>query len=260
MRLRAGEGIGANRRAEVVTNKKRLLISTDEPMVEVGIKALLGCDPEFDLLGVCGNQPDLLAAARQQQPDAIVCGLSRDTDLASVGQLQHAAPRSAIVLWARETSTEMAHQAVEQGVLGFLSTTSTLAQFRECLTTASRGELWMEGALTMSLLHNRPVSLSKRQSQLISLLVQGLKNKEIASTLGISEGTVKAYLTTLYEKVGARDRFDLALYGLRNMGPTMGQHTGQHIGQHAGQHTGQQRAAAMPAKALRSVIPHRGLV
>jgi len=76
----------------------------------------------------------------------------------------------------------------------------------------------MESALTMNLLNNRPISLSKRQSELVGLLVQGLKNKEIASALGISEGTVKAYLTTLYEKVGARDRFELALFGLKNLG------------------------------------------
>jgi two-component system nitrate/nitrite response regulator NarP len=60
--------------------------------------------------------------------------------------------------------------------------------------------------------------LSKRQSELVGLLTQGLKNKEIGAALGISEGTVKAYLTTLYEKVGARDRFELALFGLKNMG------------------------------------------
>jgi predicted transcriptional regulator len=52
---------------------------------------------------------------------------------------------------------------------------------------------------------------------LLGLLVQGLKNREIAAEMGISEGTVKAYLTTLFEKVGARDRFELALYGLKNL-------------------------------------------
>jgi DNA-binding NarL/FixJ family response regulator len=103
-------------------------------------------------------------------------------------------------------------------VRGFLSTTASPAHFRECLQIAARGELWMESSLTMNLLNNRPVSLSKRQSELVGLLTQGLKNKEIATALGISEGTVKAYLTTLYEKVGARDRFELALFGLKNLG------------------------------------------
>jgi DNA-binding NarL/FixJ family response regulator len=103
-------------------------------------------------------------------------------------------------------------------VLGFLSKTASIENFKECVQVSGQGELWMEKSLTMSLLNSRPVSLSKRQSELVGLLVQGLKNKEIATSLGISEGTVKAYLTTLYEKVGARDRFELALFGLKNLG------------------------------------------
>jgi len=199
-----------------------VLVSTDEPMVEIGVKALLGSDPEFNLLEVCRSQPELLKAVQRHRPDVVVCGLSRETELGGIRELQTAAPAARIVLWAREVSTELAHQAVELGVRGFLSTTASPAHFRECLQIAARGELWMESSLTMNLLNNRPISLSKRQSELVALLVQGLKNKEIAHALGISEGTVKAYLTTLYEKVGARDRFELALFGLKNLGGRRG--------------------------------------
>jgi len=187
-------------------------------MVEIGIKALLGSDPQFNLLEVSKTQAELLQATRRYQPDVVVCGLSRESELGGIRELQQAAPTTRIVLWARDVSTELAHQAVDLGVRGFLSTTASPAHFRECLQIAARGELWMESSLTMNLLNNRPISLSKRQSELVGLLVQGLKNKEIASALGISEGTVKAYLTTLYEKVGARDRFELALFGLKNLG------------------------------------------
>jgi len=103
------------------------------------------------------------------------------------------------------------------GVQGFLSTTASPDTMLECLRFAGSGEMWMERSLANTLLNSRPVALSRRQTQLLSLLVQGLKNREIASELGISEGTVKAYLTTLFEKVGARDRFELALYGLKNL-------------------------------------------
>jgi len=199
-------------------NMLTVLVSTDEPIVELGVKALLGSDPQFNLLEVCKTQPELLRATRHYQPDVVVCGLSRESELGGIQELQAASRATRIVLWARDVSTELAHQAVDQGVRGFLSTTASPAHFRECLQIAARGELWMESSLTMNLLNNRPISLSKRQSELVGLLVQGLKNKEIASALGISEGTVKAYLTTLYEKVGARDRFELALFGLKNLG------------------------------------------
>src|SRR6185295_5255066 len=136
---------------------------------------------------------------------------------------------SSIILWAREFSSELAHQAMELGVRGFLSTTAGSALILECVRFAATGEMWMERSLANTLLHWRPVGLSRRQSQLLRLLVQGLKNREIASELGISEGTVKAYLTTLFEKVGARDRFELALYGLKNLRNTRDAEAGRDL-------------------------------
>lgn len=198
------------------------IVSTDEPIVELGLKTLFEQDPDFELVCVSRTHQEVLTAARQHQPDVIVYGLAMEIDLGAIREVQMAAPDSALVLWTREVSTELAHQAVTLGVRGFLSTTASPQHFIECLRISAQGELWMEQTLTMSLLNNRPVRLSKRQSELVGLLVQGLKNKEIGASLGISEGTVKAYLTTLYEKVGARDRFELALFGLKNMGDVRG--------------------------------------
>ena len=62
--------------------------------------------------------------------------------------------------------------------------------------------------------------LSRREGQLITLLSQGLKNKEIAFTLKITEGTVKVYLSHLFQKVGVKDRFELAVFGLNNLTAT----------------------------------------
>ncbi len=174
-------------------------------------------DPEYALISVCRNHAELVGVAENHQPHLIVYSFTPETDLSLVQEVQNVAPNSAIVLWSHEFSTELAHQAVEMGVRGFVSTTASPETFKECLRISSGGEMWMERSLTMTLLNSRPVSLSKRQSQLVGLLVQGLKNKEIATSLGISEGTVKAYLTTLYEKVGAKDRFELALFGLKNL-------------------------------------------
>jgi DNA-binding CsgD family transcriptional regulator len=66
------------------------------------------------------------------------------------------------------------------------------------------------------LAHAKTVSLTNRESQLVTLLTQGLKNKEIANCLGITEGTVRIYLSKLFAKIGARDRFEVAVFGLKN--------------------------------------------
>jgi DNA-binding CsgD family transcriptional regulator len=114
----------------------------------------------------------------------------------------------------------------------------------KCLQKVQAGELWFEKALTDSFLCARRVALTQREGQLVSLLSQGLKNKEIATTLMISEGTVKVYLSRLFQKVGVKDRFELALFGLKNL--TTGQIPVGDKGH---------RASAMPG--LRSLVLER---
>jgi DNA-binding CsgD family transcriptional regulator len=118
----------------------------------------------------------------------------------------------------------------------------------KCLQKVQAGELWFEKALTDSFLCARRVALTQREGQLVSLLSQGLKNKEIATTLMISEGTVKVYLSRLFQKVGVKDRFELALFGLKNL--TTGQLPVGEKGQRLS-------ASAMPG--LRSLVLDRPL-
>ena len=122
-----------------------------------------------------------------------------------------------IVLWVNTISTELAFQAMGLGVRGILRKTLPTDLQVKCLQKVQAGELWFEKALTDSFLCARRVALTQREGQLVSLLSQGLKNKEIASTLMISEGTVKVYLSRLFQKVGVKDRFELALFGLKNL-------------------------------------------
>ena len=61
------------------------------------------------------------------------------------------------------------------------------------------------------------VALTERQGQIVSLVAQGFKNKEIAWSLGLTEGTVKVYLYKLFRKLGVSDRLDMALYGQKNL-------------------------------------------
>jgi DNA-binding CsgD family transcriptional regulator len=114
-------------------------------------------------------------------------------------------------------STELAFQAMGLGVRGILRKTLPAELQVKCLRKVQAGELWFEKALTDSFLCARRVALTQREGQLVSLLSQGLKNKEIATTLSISEGTVKVYLSRLFQKVGVKDRFELALFGLKNL-------------------------------------------
>jgi DNA-binding NarL/FixJ family response regulator len=131
--------------------------------------------------------------------------------------MKYAMHRSRMVLWVNSISTELAFQAMGLGVRGILRKTLPTELQVKCLQKVQSGELWFEKALTDSFLCARRVALTQREGQLVSLLSQGLKNKEIATALMISEGTVKVYLSRLFQKVGVKDRFELALFGLKNL-------------------------------------------
>jgi DNA-binding NarL/FixJ family response regulator len=133
--------------------------------------------------------------------------------------MKHVMSRSKIVLWVNAISTELAYQAMGLGIRGILRKTLPLDMQVKCLRKVQSGELWFEKALTDidSFLCARRIALTQREGQLVSLLSQGLKNKEIATTLMISEGTVKVYLSRRFQKVEVKDRFELALFGLKNL-------------------------------------------
>jgi len=194
-----------------------VLLFSDEPVQQLGLQAVLGDRPEFTFLGFRATHSEVTAAVAQLHPHAVIFSVTLDPELSLLHEFRRIAPATAVILTAREFTPEMAHRGMELGVRGFLSSTVSPDVIRECVLLCAGGQLWMERGLYNSLLDSRPVPLSRRQSELLGLLIQGLKNREIAISMGISEGTVKAYLTKLFEKVGARDRFELALYGLKHI-------------------------------------------
>ncbi len=195
----------------------RLFLFTDEPVQAKGLEIALSSAGEFELVAVCGEASQLAEIMESSRPDLLLMDLIPELTFGVLVDLQRRFPGSRIVLWVRSISTEMAYQSIEHGVRGILRKTLPQETLVKCLRMVHEGGLWFEEALKTSFLSVRTISLTRRESQLVSLLSQGLKNKEIAASLFISEGTVKVYLSRLFHKLGVKDRFELALYGLKNM-------------------------------------------
>jgi len=231
---------------EKVQNMTRILLYSDEPILAKGLEAVLRQVEGFDLLPTCGSVASLVEQMAQGSPELVLMDLTPEITFAVLNEMKHAMMSCKIVLWVNSISTELAFQAMGLGVRGILRKTLPTDLQVKCLQKVQAGELWFEKALTDSFLCARRVALTQREGQLVSLLSQGLKNKEIASTLLISEGTVKVYLSRLFQKVGVKDRFELALFGLKNL--TTGQLPVGEKGQRAG-------ASSMPG--LRSLVLER---
>jgi two-component system response regulator DesR len=224
----------------------RLLLYSDEPILAKGLEAVLRQVEGFDLLPTSNSVASLIETMENSAPDVVLMDLTPEITFAVLSNLKHALNHTKIVLWVNNISTELAFQAMGLGVRGILRKTLPTDLQVKCLQKVQTGELWFEKALTDSFLCARRVALTQREGQLVSLLSQGLKNKEIATTLMISEGTVKVYLSRLFQKVGVKDRFELALFGLKNL--TTGQLPLNEKGQRAG-------ASVVPG--LRSLVLER---
>jgi DNA-binding NarL/FixJ family response regulator len=195
----------------------RILLYSDEPILAKGLESVLRQVDGFELLPTCGSVASLMEQLASNSPDLVLMDLTPEVTFAVLSEMKHAMASSKIVLWVNSISTELAFQAMGLGVRGILRKTLPTDLQVKCLLKVQVGELWFEKALTDSFLCARRVALTQREGQLVSLLSQGLKNKEIATTLMISEGTVKVYLSRLFQKVGVKDRFELALFGLKNL-------------------------------------------
>jgi DNA-binding NarL/FixJ family response regulator len=196
-----------------------LLLCTDEPILAEGLTRILSGAEGLELKSWCPSLDDLRVEIETHQPDLLLVDLTSDVNFTVLSSLHQIAREARIVLWVHTISTELALQAMSLGIRGILRKTLPIDTLLRCLTRVNEGELWFEKALTDSIMTARRYSLTRREGQLVTLLSQGMKNKEIATALNISEGTVKVYLSRLFQKLGVKDRFELALYGLKNLAP-----------------------------------------
>ena len=191
----------------------RLVLYTDDTLLALGALTVLSTLPQFDVFAAEPELFSLVPSVEKAGADVILLDFTSEMTLGLISALRKAAPDARLILWGRSFSAELRYQATEIGVAGFLARSLTQDQFITSLIAISGGS---EVAAAQKPAHSKTVSLTNRESQLVTLLAQGLKNKEIAACIGITEGTVRIYLSKLFAKIGARDRFEVAVFGLKN--------------------------------------------
>jgi DNA-binding NarL/FixJ family response regulator len=164
----------------------------------------------------CDSVPAALAGVKAIQPNLVLVYLTSRISLSELRVLRSAGDRAQVVLWGEGLRGEFAFQAMQLGVRGILASNISKEGLLASLDNVHRGVLCFERELMDSVLGKTRVTLTKRQGQMVSLVPQGFKNKEIAGGMGIIEGSVKVYLYKLFRKLAVNDRLDMALYGLKN--------------------------------------------
>ncbi len=194
----------------------RVALCCDEPVLAAGLAALIAPASELRLVCTCSDVTGFLSCLEKNHADIALVDTTSQLDLSTVSEIARRVPKCKIVLWVYSVNVQLAYDLRQAGIAGILRKQLSGDLTIRCLKKVAEGELWFERDLMTSLLDATPVRLSPRERQLLDLVSQGLSNKQIASALSISEGTVKVYFSKLFRKVGVSDRFELALFGLQN--------------------------------------------
>jgi DNA-binding NarL/FixJ family response regulator len=196
-----------------------VMLCADQPILAEGLRETLSNVSGLELVNYCSVVADLHEQIKIFQPDILLLEVTSEVTFSVLSGLRTALPALRVVLWVHVIPTELALQSMSLGVRGILRTTLPVETLVRCLMRVSEGELWFEKGLTDAIMTSRSYALTPREGQLVALLTQGLKNKEIAWKLNIAEGTVKVYMSRMFQKLGVKDRLELALYGLKNLTP-----------------------------------------
>jgi len=215
----AGTQAGGPKQENAVESNRRIRIAlyTQQPFVAQGLAAVFLTHGDLDLTACHDSRSGTLDCLRSTQPDLVLVHVTSGISLADLREMRSACGHCQIVLWGQELGGEFVFQAMQLGVRSILPETIPIDDLLTALRDVYRGVLCFEKDLLENILSQERVVLSQREGQVVSLVAQGLKNKEIAYTMGITEGTVKTYLYRLFRKLGMNDRLDLALYGLKNL-------------------------------------------
>ena len=205
---------------------KSVAICDTQPVTAEGIRNLLAgsSDLQFSQSPVSLNQAREFV--RVQAPDVLLLdkafGIQAILDfLSEAGHSGNGRARTNIVIWGVSVTEAEALRFLQGGARGILRKSAPVNAVLACLRTVAEGRTWMEDSVFRDGLRadRYPRSeLTAREQQVLELVEQGFKNKEIANELGIRPGTVKIHLKHIFEKTGIRGRYGLALSGLRERG------------------------------------------
>ena len=197
----------------------RILLADDHPMIRTAIEVLLR-DTGHEVAGTAASASEALDQLEVVQPDILMLDLAMpDQDgMSVVRKLKGEGSAQKIVILTAGIDDATLMEARTLGVRGMVLKSSDPAFLIECLDRVQAGGSWIDpelGARVQELSENfsdvRRPPLAPRERQMIRFVRQGLRNKEIASELGVTEGTVKVYLHGIFEKLGVSTRTELAV-------------------------------------------------
>jgi len=209
----------------------RVLIADDHPVVRVGLRNMLLPDQAFQVVAEARDGVEALSMVKHLQPEILLLDLAMPNmpGMEALRELTtHETPTRTIVLTGKIEKQEIL-EALQLGARGVLLKDAAAEHLAACIRAVVQGEYWLDGRPVQNLVQvlreltaqtapppRKTYGLTARELEVVALITEGYTNKDIASTFGISEETVKRHLTNIFNKLGVGNRLELALFALNH--------------------------------------------
>jgi NarL family two-component system response regulator YdfI len=202
-----------------MTPSIRILIADDHLIVREGLRLIMETEPGFELVGEASDGAEAIELAAELKPDIILMDLRmpRVDGLTAIERLQVEQPQIAIVILTTFNEDELMRKGLQAGARGYLLKDTNRNTLFNTIRAAARGETLLQPEIVQKLLstpNNKKeppspeiqTTLTVREIEVLANVARGQTSKEIAYQLGITERTVKAHLTSIYNKLGVDSR------------------------------------------------------
>jgi DNA-binding NarL/FixJ family response regulator len=205
--------------------KIRILVADDHPMLREGLVAVLGTQPDFEVVGEAANGSEVVRLTERLDPDVILLDLEMpEVDgVAALKGLREAGSGARTIVFTAYDTDERILSALRAGARGYLLKGASRGEIFEAIRTVQSGGSLLQPAVTSRLLERiergdggaLSNNLTSRELEVLALLARGRKNSEIATTLFIGERTVKFHVSSILDKLGAGNRTEAARIALQ---------------------------------------------
>ena len=203
----------------------RVLLADDHAVVRSGLTQLLATVEDMEVVGAASDGAEAVTLALEERPDVMLMDLSMPNmdGIEAIGRVRAQNPDARIVVLTSFSDRERILDALDAGAVGYLLKDAEPDELVRGIRAAAAGESPIAPRAATELLQARRQrsperELSEREREVLALLGEGLPNKLIAMRLNISEKTVKAHVTRIFQALGVTDRTQAALWVQRNRG------------------------------------------
>jgi len=205
--------------------KLRILLADHHPVVREGLRALIGAEPDMEVVGEAVDGPTTLEQNEELNPDVVILEISLPglNGMQVTTALRRTHPARKILLFTFHEEQGHVRQLLETGAAGYLSKRASAEELIMAVRTVASGGSYLDPTLATEAVDNHPapgeaeyserdVKLSKRETEVVRLIAEGYSNKEIAGRLELSVKTVETYKMRSMEKLLLRSRVDIVRY------------------------------------------------